>query len=219
MKTILKRDLRILFKTGAGFWLPIIFFVFVVFLIPLGIGPDRIVHNQVAPSALWIGCVFSLLLNLDRLFLPDYTDGTIEKLIAMQIPIEEYVIAKMILLVLISGIPIAMVSPLLGVLLNLSLIHGLYASLTLIIGSLALAAIGTFGSALVLHSNRGHLLQTTTVLPFCIPVIIFGTSAIKNYVSLQIIAAELFILMGISLLSVAIFPFITAYVLKINVQQ
>ncbi|MCY4445054.1 MAG: heme exporter protein CcmB, partial [Rhodobacteraceae bacterium] len=64
-----------------------------------------------------------------------------------------------------------------------------------------------------------HLLQTTTVLPFCIPVIIFGTSAIKNYVSLQIIAAELFILMGISLLSVAVFPFITAYVLKINVQQ
>ncbi len=217
MVSILLQDLRLVVRTGAGFWLVVVFFMFVVFFITLGIGPDRALHNRIAPSALWIGAVFSLLLNLDRLLYPDFMDGTIEKIMASQIPLEEYVLAKMIFLTTVSGIPIAVLAPILGIIVNFPLEHGLVAALTLLTGAPALASVGCFGSALVLIAHRGHLLQTTTVLPFCVPVVILGTLVIKTYQTSHALGSEFFLLAGLSLLSFAVFPMLTAMALRANI--
>ena len=219
MKTILWYDLKGFLRTGAGFWLALFFFLIVCFLIPLGIGPDRSIHTLVAPSTLWIGSVFSILLNLDKLLFQDYHEGIIDKIMVSEVLLEEYVIAKILLLFLISCLPLVIASPFVGIILNFPFEHGFFAALTILIGSPALAAIGCFGSSLVLQTNKGYLLQTIVVLPFCIPIIIFGTLVVKNYVNLQPFVFELSILTGISLVSIAIFPFLTSYVIKLNLQH
>ncbi len=214
MFVLIARDLKANFRLGSGIWLPLTMFLTIVVLIPIGIGPDIDVHMGIAPAILWIGVVFSLFLNLDRIFGPDLEDGTLERIATSELPLEKYVWAKVIVLWLSSGVLLAILTPFLGLLLNLPTRLGLVCSISILIGSPALATMGCLGGGIGVFNRHGNLLQAVIVLPMSIPVLIFGTKSVIAYSNGDAYLPWVLQLSGISLATIAIFPFLISYCLR-----
>lgn len=174
---LLARDLRLAVRLGGGGGMAVFFFLVVIALLPLGIGPDRELLARVAPGMLWVALLLAALLTLDRLFQADYEDGSLDLLSMGSLPLELVVVAKALGHWLTTGLPLVVVTPLLGVLLNLP--GEAYAPLILamLIGTPALSFLGAIGAALTVGVRRGGLLASLLVLPFYVPVLIFGTGA------------------------------------------
>jgi len=171
------RDLRIRIR-APGEWLnPLVFFVIVVTLFPLGIGPGPATLALIAPGVLWISALLSLLLSFDGLFAADHRDGTLEQLVLGEGPLSLVVLGKVLAHWLLSGLPLIVLCPLLAVLMQLpaEALPTLAASLAL--GTLALGLIGAVGAALTVGVNHGGVLLSLLVLPLTTPVLIFGASA------------------------------------------
>ncbi|MCY4099474.1 MAG: heme exporter protein CcmB [Rhodobacteraceae bacterium] len=219
MLTLITRDLRANFRLGSGIWLPLTMFLTIVVLIPIGIGPDIDLHSKIAPAILWIGVVFSLFLFLDRIFNPDLEDGSLDRIAASDLPLEKYVWSKIIVLWTSSGLLLTILAPFLGLLLNLPLQVGLICSSSILAGSPALAAIGCLGGGIGTFNRHGNLLQTVIVLPLSIPILIFGTKSVIAYSNGEPYLPWVLQLSGISLASIAIFPFLISYTLKTVLEE
>ncbi len=219
MLTIITRDLKANFQLGSGIWLPLTMFLTIVVLLPLGIGPDIDLHSRIAPAILWIGVVFSLFLYLDRVFCPDLEDGSLERIACSDLPLEKYVWAKVIVLWISSGLFLAILAPFLGLLLNFPIEVGLVCACSILVGSPALAAIGCLGGGIGTFNRHGNLLQTVIVLPLSIPILIFGTKSVIAYSNGDAYLPWVLQLSGISLATVAIFPFLISYTLKTVLEE
>ena len=219
MLTVIARDLKANFQLGSGIWLPMAMFLTIVVLLPIGIGPEIDLHVRIAPAILWIGVVFSLFLYLDRIFSPDLEDGSLERIAVSDLPMEKYVWAKVIVLWISSGLLLTVLAPFLGLLLNLPIAVGLVCSISILVGSPALAAIGCLGGGIGTFNRHGNLLQTVIVLPLSIPILIFGTKSVLAYANGEPYLPWLLQLSGISLATIAIFPFLISYTLKTALEE
>lgn len=175
----LKRDLTLMLRRRSEVINPLVFFALVITLFPLGISPDTDLLAEIAPGLLWVAALLATQLSLDALFRGDYDDGSLEQLLLAPQPLPALVLAKVLVHWLLTGLPLALMAPLLG--LMLALPAGSYAvlALSLALGSASLSLIGAIGAALTVGLSRGGVLLSLLVLPLYIPVLIFGAGAVQ----------------------------------------
>ena len=177
------RDLRLAVREGGATGTALGFFLIVISMMPLGLGPDLNLLSRIAPGVLWIGLLLAALLSLGRLFDADQDEGVLEILATGPLPLELVAAAKALAHWISTCIPLIILTPLLGLLLNLDL--NAYPVLigTLLVGTPAISFLGSIGAALTLKTRRGGLLMALLVLPLFIPTLIFGISAVSAVVS------------------------------------
>jgi heme exporter protein B len=161
----------------------LVFFLAVVTIIPFGVGPDLNLLSRIGPAMLWIGALLATLLGLDRLFQDDRDDGSLDLIALSGLPLELVVLAKVAGHWLATGLPLVIAAPVLGLMLGVEPAGLGAVTLTLLAGTPALTAIGAIGAALLAALGRGGPLVAVIVLPFTIPVLIFGVSATGAYLS------------------------------------
>ncbi|MFC0281216.1 heme exporter protein CcmB [Falsigemmobacter intermedius] len=218
MLALLIRDLRISVRAGGGFGLGLGFFLIICVLVPLGVGPDREVLGPAAPGILWVGALLACLLSLDRIFALDYEDGSLDLLATAPLPLEAVVFIKALVHWLTTGLPLVLISPLLGILLHLPDAAQGWLMLSLLLGTPALSVLGAFGASLTVGLRRGGLLLSLLVLPLYMPTLIFGAEVIRRGALGMDVSTPLALLAGISLGSVALLPFAAAAALRINLR-
>ncbi len=218
MRSLLLHEFKLAVRQRGGLALPLIFFLAVALLVPFGIGPDIGAHRQVSTGVLWTGALLAHLLPLQHLFQEDMDDGTIERLATSPLPLEVFALGKIVVNWVVIGLPICLASLPVGGILNALPGTGSAALLTLLAGTPALCSIGVFGAALTVGVARGGILAAVIVIPFCIPTLIFGASAAASIVAGNDASTPLAAVLAISLACVALIPFASAKVLRINLQ-
>ena len=171
------RDLRLAMRQGGDAATVVGFFVLTVILFPFGVGPEPELLARIAAGIVWVTALLAALLSLERLFLADYEDGSLEALALMPLPLEAQMVAKCLAHWLVTGLPLTLMAPLLALLLHLE--GRAYPALLLgmALGTPTLSLIGAVGAALTLGARRGGVLLSLLVLPLYIPVLIFGVGA------------------------------------------
>lgn len=218
MIALLARDLRLAVRAGGGFGLGLGFFLVLCVLIPLGVGPEGDRLAAIAPGILWVGALLACLLSLDRIFALDWEDGSLDLLATSPLPLEGVVLMKALAHWLVTGLPLVLVAPVLGVLLHLPSAGQGWLMISLAFGTPALSIIGAFGAALVVGLRRGGLLLSLLVLPLYVPSLIFGAEAVRRGASGMEAVTPLLLLAGISMASLALLPFAAAAALRINMR-
>ncbi len=218
MIALFLRDLRLATRAGGGFGLGLAFFLIVAVLVPLGVGPEPALLAPIAPGILWVGALLSCLLSLDRVFALDLEDGSLDLLATAPIPLEGVVVAKAAAHWLATGLPLTLVAPVLGVLLNLPVAGYPWLVTSLALGTPALSMIGAFGAALTVGVKRGGLLLSLLVLPLYVPTLIFGAEAVSRGAAGQAVGAPLLLLAGVTAGSVALLPFAAAAAIRVNLR-
>ena len=209
------RDLRLAVRVGGGALMGVVFFLVLVALIPFAIGPDLALLARIGPAILWLGALLATLLGFDRLLTADHEDGSLDLILMARLPVEIAIMVKALAHWLTTGLPLVVVAPLLGILLNLEPQATGAVALTLLAGTPALTFIGTIGAALTVALRRGGLLLAILVLPLNIPVLIFGVAASNAaLVGPMPFGTPLTILCALSLMSAVIGPFAAALALR-----
>lgn len=218
MIALLTRDLRLALRAGGGFGLGLAFFLILAVLVPLGVGPEPATLSVIAPGILWVGALLACLLSLDRIFALDFEDGSLDLLATAPVPLEAVVSIKALAHWLTTGLPLVLISPVLGLLLFLPAEGYLWLLLSLALGTPALSVIGTFGAALTVGLKRGGLLMSLLVLPMYIPTLVFGADVVSRGGQGLSVTTSLALLAGITAGAVALLPFASALVLRINLR-
>jgi heme exporter protein B len=169
--------MRLAIRVGGGALMGALFFLIVVTMMPFAIGPDLALLARIGPAILWLGALLASLLALDRLFAMDHEDGSLDLLMMGSLPLELSVATKAIAHWLTTGLPLVLIAPVLGLMLNVELHAMGWLALTLLAGTPALTFIGLIGAALSVALRRGGLLLAVLVLPLTVPVLIFGVAA------------------------------------------
>jgi heme exporter protein B len=218
MNALLLRDMRLAMRAGGGFGLSLAFFLIVVVLVPFGVGPEMGLLSKIAPGILWVGALLACLLSLDRIFALDFEDGTLDLLATAPLPLEAVVSVKSLAHWITTGLPLVLAAPVLGVLLGLQSDAFYWIVLSLLLGTPALSVIGTFGAALTVGLKRGGLLLSLLVLPLYVPTLIFGAELARRGIVGMDVGTPMSLLLGITFASIALLPFASAAVLKINLR-
>lgn len=218
MSAVLIRDLQLAFRAGGGFGLGLAFFLIVTVMVPFSVGPNSATLSVIAPGVLWLGALLACLLSLDRLLALDWEDGTLDLLATAPLPLEGVLSVKSLAHWLTTGLPLVLAAPLLGVLLNLPTQGFLWITLSLLIGTPALSVIGTFGAALTVGLKRGGLLLSLLVMPLYVPTLIFGAEVARRGAEGMGVETPLLMLGGITLGAIALLPFASAAVLRVNLR-
>ncbi|GAA4216960.1 heme exporter protein B [Sagittula marina] len=218
MIALLLRDLRLAVRAGGGFGLGLVFFLIVTVLVPFGVGPQTDLLSRIAPGVLWVGALLACLLSLDRILALDWEDGSLDLLATAPLPMEGIVSVKALAHWITTGLPLVFIAPMLGVLLSLPLEGYVWVLVSLLLGTPALSVIGTFGAALTVGLKRGGLLMSLLVLPLYVPTLIFGAEVARRGADGLAVATPLAMLAGISFGVMALLPFASAAVLRINLR-
>ncbi|WP_135450435.1 heme exporter protein CcmB [Tabrizicola caldifontis] len=218
MRALLLRDVRLAMRTGGGFGLGLAFFLILAVLVPLGVGAEGGTLGRIAPGILWVGALLACLLSLDRIFALDHEDGSLDLLATSPIPLEAVVAVKAMAHWLVTGLPLTLMAPGLGVLLNLAPAAYGWLVLSLLLGTPTLSIVGAFGAALTVGLKRGGLLLSLLVLPLYVPTLIFGAEVVRRGAEGMALGTPLALLAAISLGGVALLPFAAAAALRVNLR-
>ena len=172
------RDLRLALRQGVDAAMAVLFFVVAVSLFPFGVGAEAEVLARIAPGVLWVMALLAALLSLDRLFLADFEDGSLELIALAPAPLALSVLAKIAAHWLVTGLPLVLATPFLGLLMNLPVAGFAILILAMLLGTPVLSLIGAVGAALALGARRGGVLIALLVLPLYVPALIFGAAAV-----------------------------------------
>ena len=213
---LLRRDLTMAYRRRAEMINPLLFFVLVTALFPLGIGADPTLLREVGPGIIWVAALLAALLSLETIFRSDFEDGTLEQLLLSPHPLSVLMLAKILAHWLITGLPLLVVAPLLGVLLDLSTDSILALLITLALGTPVLSLVGTIGVALTVGLRKGGMILSLLVLPLYIPVLIFAANAVATAGAGLPINAHLSLLTALLALAVSLSPAATAAALRIS---
>lgn len=211
---IVRRDLRLAMRSRADVLGTLFFFIIVVSLFPLGIGPEKALLRAVAPGVLWVAALLATMLSLNRLFASDYNDGTLEQLAIAPQPLALTTLAKIIALWITTGLPLVILAPVLGLQFDLPGEALWTMTLALLLGTPILAALGAIGAGLTL-GLRGGVLLALLVLPLYIPVLIFGAGAVDAVIHGISPNAQLSLLAAGLIVSLAFSPWASAVALRI----
>ncbi len=211
---MLRRDLRLAARQGTDSLMVVVFFVLVVVLFPLGVGPEAAILARISAGVIWVAALLAALLSMDRLFQGDFEDGGLDLLVLSPAPLEVLVLAKALAHWLTTGLPLIIVTPVLGVLMNMDSDGFGVMILALLLGTPTLSLIGAIGAALILGARRGGVLLSLLILPLFIPTLIFGVSAVDAALNDLPSKAQLLILGAIFLSSLALCPWASAAALR-----
>lgn len=217
---LLARDIRLALREGGAIGTALGFYLLVVAMLPLGLGPDLNLLSRIAPGLLWIALLLAALLSLGRIFETDNDDGSLEVMALGGLPLELVTAAKALAHWITTGVPLALLAPLLGILLNLEIdAYGVLVA-TMLVGTPAISFLGAVGAALTLRARRGGLLLALIVLPLYVPTLIYGITAISSATTNVEggFTASLLILGAISLFSMVLGPIAAAMTLRIQMQ-
>jgi heme exporter protein B len=215
---ILKRDIKVALRRQSDVMAVFFFFIIAASLFPLGSGSDPKLLSAMAPSVLWVTALLSCMLSLPRIFASDYADGTLEQLMLSNQPTVLVVLMKILAHWLLSGLPLVLVAPLIGLQFNLSGDQLQVLALSLLMGTLALSLIGSIGAALTLGIRGTGVLIAILVLPLYIPVLVFGAGAV-NAVSIGISPnGALSLLGGVLALALVFAPLASSVAVKIALE-
>ena len=212
---ILKRDLILAFRDKTDFINSLIFFIIVITLFPLTFGTKSTIVNEIIPGMIWISALLATCLSLETIFRSDFEDGSIEQLTLSRYPLTLLVSAKIFAHWITFGMPLIIISLLMGILLSLSNEIMMALFITLILGTPILSLLGSVMVALTI-GLRGGMLLNLLILPLSMPVLIFSTVAIQNAALNQSIIAETYFLAGILVLAITLVPLATAAALRIR---
>ncbi len=216
--TILRRDLALASRRGSEASLALLFFVLGTVLFPLGIGPDPNMLARAGAGLLWVMALLASLLSIEKLFQADWEDGSLDLLVLSGLPLAGIVLAKTAAHWLVTGLPMAVASPLLALLLNVDAKGVAALSLALLLGTPTLSLIGAVGAALTVGARRGGVLLTLLVLPLYIPVLIFGAGAAESAVAAQGARAHLLVLAAFLLAALPLCPWAAGAALRQSVE-
>ena len=213
--SLIRRDLVLSIRQGGGVGTALGFFLTVVVLLPIGLGPDQAMLGRIAPGALWIALLLSVLLSADRIYQQDYEDGALDLMTMGPVPFEMVALAKAVAHWLSTSLPLAIAAPILGFLVNLEPSAILPMGAAMILGSVALSLLASIGAAVTVGLRRGGLLVSLLVLPLYVPVLIFGMSASQaGTAGPDIATPSLLILAALALASVVLSPIASAAALR-----
>jgi len=212
----LKRELILAYRQRNDILSPLIFFIIVISLFPLGVGPEPETLRLIAPGVIWVAALLATLLSLSRLFNNELHDGTLEQLLLTPQPTSILVSAKIVSHWLTTGLPLVIISPLLGISLNMSTDALIYTMLTLLLGTPVLSLIGAIGAALTLGLRGGGVLLALLILPLYIPVLILATGAIIATSNGFPAEAQLSLLGAYLIISLIFAPWVTSYALRVS---
>lgn len=215
MRALIARDLALAGRVGGSGALSLVFFLMIVAVVPFALGPDLNLLSRIGPAILWLSAVLATLIGLDRLFQADEEDGSLDLMTGAPAPLEMVVLAKAVAHWLTTGLPLALASPLFGLLVALDGTAMGATALTLLVGTPALTFIGAVGAALTASIRRGGLILAVLVLPLMIPTLIFGVSASEAASGGTVpFATPLLILGALSLIAAVIGTFAAAAALR-----
>ncbi|WP_165311925.1 heme exporter protein CcmB [Vibrio ziniensis] len=217
MAMIIKRELLIAFRRQADIFNPLWFFIIVITLFPLSIGPEPGLLSRIAPGIVWVAALLSALLSLERLFRDDFQDGALEQMMIMPVPLSVVALSKVFAHWLLTGVPLILISPLLAILLSLNLDTWLGVVGTLLLGTPTLSFIGAIGVALTVGLQKGGVLLSLVVLPLYIPILIFATSAIDAASLGMAYNGQLAILAAMLVGAMTLTPFAISAALRVSV--
>lgn len=215
---VVKRDLTIAWRRKVDLVATLFFFVIVVSLFPLGIGPERQLLRTIAPGVVWVAALLASMLSLGRLFANDYQDGTLEQMVLTPQPLFLVVLGKVLALWVATELPLIVLAPLLGIQFGLEGETLLILSLSLLLGTPTLILIGAIGAALTLGLRGSGLLIAILILPLYVPVLIFGAGAVDASLSGLGAGPHLYLLSALLILSLAFTPWATAAALRISLE-
>ena len=213
---LLKRDLLLAVRHRSEMINPLLFFVLVTSLFPLGIGADPILLRAVGPGVIWVVALLAALLSLEGIFRSDFEDGTLEQFLLSSHPVSVLVIAKVLAHWLITGLPLLVISPLLGVLLGLPGDAIIILLVTLALGTPVLSLIGAVGVALTVGLRKGGMILSLLVLPLYVPLLIFAASAVDTAAAGLPVSAHLSLISALLVLALSLSPLATAAALRIS---
>ena len=213
---LLIRDLRLALRSRHELANPLIFFILVVSLFPLATTPSSELLSEMAPGVIWVSALLSVLLSLDRLFKQDYEDGSLDQLMLSPNPLVILVLAKVCAHWMLTGLPLVLIAPLLGIIMYMpgEAVSALIFSLLL--GTPVLSLVGAIGVSLTVAVNRGGVLLSLIILPLYIPVLIFGANAIDVATDGMSIRGQLLFLGAVLFLALSLAPPVTALALRIT---
>ena len=215
---LVQRDLRLAMRRPGEWLQPLIFFLVVTTLFPLATDPQMSRLRDMAPAALWVAALLSSLLALELLFREDGQDGSLEQLAVSGLPLAWLLLAKCCVHWLLTGLPLVLVAPLVATALGApyAAIPGVLGAL--LVGSVTLSLIGAVGAGLTLGLRRGGVLLALLVLPLAVPVLIFGARATALAIALEPMAAPMYLLAAIAVLSATLAPLAAAAAVRISLE-
>jgi len=211
---LMARDLRLVWRRPGDVAVVLAFFVVATVLFPLGIGPEANMLARIAAGVLWCAALFAALLSLDRLFAADHEDGTLDLLLLAPWPLELAALAKCAAHWIVTGLPLAVLAPFLGVAFGLEAKSLVALGATLLVGTPTLSLVGGLAAALTLGARRSGALLALLALPLCVPTLIFGASAVETIATGEGFATHLAILAALALISLATLPWAIAAALR-----
>jgi heme exporter protein B len=213
---LLKRDLLLAFRHRGELANPLLFFMIVVTLFPLGVSPEEALLRKIAPGVIWIAALLAALFSLENVFRSDFDDGALEQIALSPHPLSVLVLAKVLAHWLVSGLPMLLMAPLLALFLSMPAQAVCALELTLLVGTPLLSLIGAIGVALTVGLRRGGVLLTLLVLPLYIPVLIFATNAVSAAGAGMPVEGQLYFLAALLALALTLAPLATAAALRIS---
>ncbi|MEX0729370.1 MAG: heme exporter protein CcmB [Aquisalimonadaceae bacterium] len=213
---VLRRDVLIACRRSSEFVNPLMFFVIIVVLFPLALGSDPVQLRAVAPGVIWVAALLAVVLSLETIFRGDFEDGSLEQLLLSPFPTSVLVLAKIAAHWLVSGLPLLIISPLLGILLNLPAHVLPVLMFSLLLGTPVLSLLGAIGVALTVGLRRGGVLMPLLLLPLYVPVLIFGTGVLHSAVSGMPVAAHFYAMAALLSLAIGLAPLASAAALRVS---
>lgn len=216
MVALVKRDLKLAWRSRGELLNPIFFLILVVSLFPLGVGPESKLLAQIATGTVWVAALLATLLSLDLIFRSDVEDGSMEQMFISQTPLSIIVLAKVLTHWLVTGLPLVLLAPVLAILMQLPN-EGLWVLLqSLALGTPVLSLIGSVGVALTVGIRKGGMLLALLVLPLYVPVLIFGTAAVDYAIHDMSTTGPLLTLAAMLMMAITLAPLTAAWALKIS---
>ncbi len=208
------RDLRLALRQQADAAMIVLFFVLTAGIFPFGVGPEPNLLARIGPGVIWVTALLAMLLSLERVFLVDYEDGSLELMVLGPLPMELVVLAKVLAHWLTTGLPLIVAAPVIALLYNLDPTALPVLLLAMLLGTPVLSLIGAVGAGLILGARRGGVLIPLLVLPLTIPVLIFGVAAVDAALAELGARPYLLILGAMLLAALALTPWAAAAALR-----
>jgi heme exporter protein B len=219
ISSLIRRDLGVALRQGSSLGTAIGFFLTVVMLLPLGLGPDQALMQRIAPGALWIALLLSVLLSADRIFQDDYDDGSLDLLASGPLSFELVTLTKACVHWLTAGLPLAVAAPLLGFLVNIAPEQIMPLAAAMIIGSLGISLLAALGAAVTVGLRRGGMMVSLLILPLYVPIMIFGVAAGTSQTVMPGSGfSSLIILAALSLAALVVVPIAASAALRAYMQ-
>ncbi|MBY0499103.1 MAG: heme exporter protein CcmB [Nitrosomonas sp.] len=215
---IIKRDLLLAMRRQSDVLTTLFFFIIVVSLFPLSVGPEMNMLRTMAPGVVWVAALLASMLSLGRMFANDYVDGTLEQMLVSPQSLSLLVLGKAFAHWLVTGVPLVLMAPVLGIQYDLPADALFVLTVALLLGTPVLSLIGAIGAALTLGLRGGGVLVSLLVLPLYIPILIFGAGAVEANMAGMDFDAHLSLIGAFLLVSIVLAPWAAAASLRVSLE-